>query len=281
MSEDEKTRFDEAMTKYLHARVSRAQLLAGAGAAAAAGLALPSLANAQATSPESVQDIINIADTAEHLAITLLTAAVGAASAIGLSGLILIVVQAALTEEVYHSKFLESAGAKTLTDTFTVPDPKILTDFTTFFNTVQALETAFVAAYMAGVREFTGLNQPSLAKYAYEIGAAEAEHRTLARAALALGNGTVAGNSADDPPNNLAFEQNLFNTVADAAAALQSDGFIGGSGATATFPGFSAALTAAGSVAAQVMNTVPTNATTPTAAYAVREGGNPRLIGRR
>ncbi|HZU11543.1 MAG TPA: ferritin-like domain-containing protein [Chloroflexota bacterium] len=262
MSEEDMTRQRQGMQTYLTARVSRAKLLATLGAGTIAAAGLPSLASAQ-SSTETVQDIINIADTAEHLAITLLTAAVNNASTLGISGLVLDVVQAALVEEVYHAEFLESAGAKTLTDTFTVPDPKILTDFTTFFNTVQTLETAFVGAYLAAVGEFTSLNQPTLAKYAFEIGAVEAEHRTLARAALALAS---SSNTADVPPNNVAFESRPFNTVGDAAKALQTAGFIGGSGTQVTYPGTSAALTAAGAMASAVMNQTVTNAT-PTRAY--------------
>jgi len=250
------------MQSYLAARVSRARMLAilGGGAALAAGL--PKIASAQS---ETVQDIINIADTAEHLAVTLLTGAVQSASAIGLSGLVLDIVKAALAEEQYHADFLESAGAKPLTDTFNVPDPKILTDFTTFFNTVQALETAFISAYIAAAGEFTGLGQPTLAKYAVEIGAVEAEHRTLARAALALAS---SSNTSDVPPNNVAFESAQFSTVSAAAAALQSLGFIGGTGIVVSYPGRDAALAAAGSIAGNVQNTTVTNAVT-TRAYPV------------
>lgn len=260
MSEEQLTGNNQGMRRYLEARVSRAQLLAAIGAGALL-TAAPGVASAQAT-PESVQDIINIADTAEHLAVTLLTAAVNNAGTLGISGLVLDIVKAALAEEVFHAAFLESAGAKTLTDTFTVPDPKILTDFTTFFNTVQALETAFISAYEAAVGEFTDLGQPTLAKYAFEIGAVEAEHRTLARAALALN-----GNSADVPPNNVAFEAKQFATVGDAAAALQKLGFIGGTGAQVTYPGASQALSAAGSIVSQVMVQTPSDVSVPTAAY--------------
>ncbi|MGH2448917.1 MAG: ferritin-like domain-containing protein [Chloroflexota bacterium] len=259
MSEDGSTKFENSMRRYLTARVSRAKMIATVGAGVAA-VAVPSLAGAQTTStPESTQDIINIADTAEHLAITLLNAAVGAKGALGLSGLTLDVVEAALAEEVYHSMFLESAGAKTLTDTFTVPNPAILTDYSTFFTTVEGLETAFVAAYMRATEEFSAGGNQSLAQYAYQIGSVEAEHRTLARAALALGNGTVPGNSADVPPNNLAFESDLFGTVADAAKALEADGFIGGSGTQVMFPGFATALATADGPGSMVTNTKPTS----------------------
>lgn len=258
---EETTTTQHPMQSFLVARVSRARLLATLGGGAALAAGLPQLARAEAT--ETVQDIINIADTAEHLAVTLLYGAVQNAPTLGLNGLVLDIVKAALAEEQYHAAFLESAGAKTLTDTFTVPDPKILTDFTTFFNTVQALETAFVGAYLAAVGEFTSLGQPTLAKYAFEIGGVEAEHRALARAALALAS---SSNTSDVPPNNVAFESAPFATVADAAAALKSLGFIGGTGTQVTYPGGAAALTAAASIAGSVQNTTVTNAV-PTRAY--------------
>jgi hypothetical protein len=248
---DEKTdQFGGALRQSLQGPMSRARLLAGVGAGVALA-AVPSVAGAQTPATETVQDIINIADTAEHLAVTLLYGAVQNASTLGLNGLVLDVVQAALAEEQYHADFLEAAGAKTLTDTFNVPDPKILTDFTTFFTTVETLEAAFIAAYMRASYEFSVMGNAQLAQYAMEIGGVEAEHRTLARAALAL-----AGTD-NDPPNNLAFESDLFTSVADAAKALEMLGFIGGSGPAVTYPGRSAALSAAGAMATAVTNQTP------------------------
>ncbi len=261
MSEDGTVRFERAMLDYLQAKVTRARMLKATGAGFAVAM-LPHVAGAQ-TSSESVQDIINVADTAEHLAITLLNGAINS-TALALTGLNLAIIKAALAEEQYHADFLEGAGAKTATDTFTVPDPKILTDQPTFFNTLVTLETAFVAAYMAAVREFTGLGHPELAKYAYEIGGVEAEHRTLARTALAM-----AGQTSDSPPNNKAFETNMFMTVGQAATALGTLGFIGGTGAQVTYPGRATALSTAGVQATAVMNQVPQNISVPTAAHAL------------
>lgn len=249
---DNATREQEiGLHRHLGARVSRARLLAVAGAGAAA-LAVPSLTRAQTAPTESVTDIINIADTAEHLAVTLLTAAVGNAGQLGLTGVLLAVVQAALAEEQYHADFLESNGAKPLTDTFTVPDPKILTDPTTFFSTVEAAETLFIGAYMAATREFSQMGNATLAQYAYQIGGVEAEHRVLARAALAL-----TGHNNDLPTNNLAFENDVVYTVADAAKILTNLGFIGGKGAQVTYPGRAAALAAAQPILASVTQTSP------------------------
>src|SRR5690242_17410727 len=107
------------LSRYLRTQVSRAQLLAAAGAGVAAAMA-PNLVGAQSTpTTEATQDILNIADTAEHLAVTVLTAAVNNASTLGLNangGVLLAVIQAALAEEQYHADFLEANGAKPLTD---------------------------------------------------------------------------------------------------------------------------------------------------------------------
>lgn len=275
MTESQRGTFEEGMREHLYNRVSRARLLQAAGAGLALAVAGPAAARAAGTgsapaisfpyypqvpgtyTPENIVDILNIADTAEHLAITFLTAAIGNAGTIGLSGLILDVVQAALAEEVYHAKFLEAAGASALTDSFSVPDPKMLTDFTTFFQTVEIAESIFIAAYMAATREFAELGQPTLAKYAYQIGAVEAEHRTLARAALALGK-SLPG---DIPPNNKAFETDLFLYVRDAAIVLSDLGFLGKGAVKAAFPGEAAGLAAAGAMARAVIQTTPNNAT--------------------
>lgn len=253
MSEEGNLQADLVMRPYLQKRVSRARLLAGAGAGALLAV-LPGAGFAQTTTTESVQDIINIADTAERLAVTVLTAAVKNASQLGLSGILLAFVQAALAEEQYHADFLEANGAKPLTDTFTVPDPKILTDQKTFFHTIEAAETLFIGAYMAAVREFTDLKQPVLAKYAYQIGAVEAEHRAHVRAGMAL-----TGDTTGVPPNNKAFETNVVATVGDAAKQLQTLGFIGGSGTQVMYPGRAAALQAAAPMLGAVLETTPNN----------------------
>jgi hypothetical protein len=205
--------------------------------------------------PERLQDIMNVAQTAEHLATTLVNAAIQNASKIGLTGLVLQVIQAALAEEVYHVQFLASMGATPLTDTFTVPDPKILTDFTTFFRNLEVLETICNAAYLTATREFAELGQPLLAKFAYQAGSVEAEHRVLARAALAL-----QGNSLYVPPNNKAFETDYFLYMRDVVAALTGLGFIGGSGTSVAFPGTTSALANAGAVASLVVQKLPNNA---------------------
>lgn len=227
------TAIEEFSTK----RISRRTLFKGAGAIGLAVVVAPEIDFASAgklrlaaAASETVTDIVNIAATAEALAVTLLGGAIDSAMKGNydkkLPAPVVAIFQAARSEEQYHLNYLESAGAKPLTQTFTIPDPKLLTSTSTLLTTVVKLEAAFVAAYMAAAREFAAMNHTDLAKVAYQIGCVEAEHRVLANYAL----GTR-------PANNLAFEQNLFGNVGQAASTLKSLGFIGGSGTKVSFPG--------------------------------------------
>jgi hypothetical protein len=187
----------------------------------------------QAVACESLQDIINIAVTAEAFAVTALGGALDNAA----KGLLALnaeqqqTLRAARAAERAHYDFLIGAGAKPLTTTFTIPDPKILTDVPTFLGTLVTLEEAFIAAYLAAAQEFALLGQAKYAQVALQIGAVEAEHRAGVRF-YAIQAGVLTGT-----PNDVAFEKALFASVGEAAAALQKLGFIGGSGAQVTFPG--------------------------------------------
>lgn len=215
----------------LAGRPNRRAFFKGA-AAAGAGLTLANmgLLRAAAQGSETVADIINVAATAEAMAVTLLGAALnGAAQYDGGKGLpapIVSVLKAAQSSEQAHYAFLTGAGAKPVTLTFNIPDPAIATSSTTLYQTIEKLESAFIAAYMAATKEFAAMRQSQLVKVALQIGAVEAEHRALARAA-----------QGDALPHNLAFEVGMFNAVGDAAAALKQLGFIGGTGTAVTYPG--------------------------------------------
>jgi hypothetical protein len=186
-----------------------------------------------AASCESVQDIINIAATAEAFAVTALGGALdnAAKGMLALNAEQQQTLRAARAEEQAHYAYLTGAGAKPLTTTFTVPDAKIVTDVPTFLKTLIMLEEAFIAAYMAAAQEFAILGQGRLVQVALQIGAIEAEHRAGARF-YAINAGILSGT-----PNDVAFEKALFTSVGQAAAALQSLGFIGGSGTQITYPG--------------------------------------------
>lgn len=212
---------------------SRVHFLKGAAVAAASlGLAAPTVALAGGSPnggmpagglmTESTQTILNIAATAEALAVTAfynvhVQVNRGMFSTAGVAipvATLVSVVRAILREEQDHYSFLLGAGAKPLLTSFTFP-PDILTSATAALNFVEQAETIFVAAYMAANREFASAGMAQLAQYAYQIGGTECEHRTLARAAL-----------GEMPPNNKSFETNLYGKVGDAAAALQKLGLL-------------------------------------------------------
>ena len=187
-----------------------------------------------AAQSEDVTTIINIAATAEAMAVTLLGAAIAGAAGYtnadgskGLAAPLVAILKAAQSAEQAHYAYLTGAGAKPLTTTFNIPDPKIATDTTTLFKTIEALETAFISAYEAAANEFSAMGNSALVKVALQVGAVEAEHRALAR--LAQG---------DSVPHNVAFESAQFATVGDAAKALMSLGFIGGTGTAVKYADF-------------------------------------------
>ena len=236
--------------RLLDARVSRRTVVKGAGAAGI-GLSLGAtnlslggasvlnrgsslrqvgLLRAVAAQDETVEQIINIAITAEALAVTLLGGAVASAEAgmydEPIPDLVVEILKAARAEEQFHYDYLAAEGAVPLTTTFTVPDPALLTSTSTLFTTLVALETAFVAAYMAAAYRFAELGQVELVKIAVQTAAVEGEHRVLANYVL----GTR-------PADNYAFYPNLFPSVGAAAQALIDLGFIGGSGTEVSYPG--------------------------------------------
>jgi len=204
-------------------------VLTAEGPAGADAQALQSVA----ATCESVQDIINIAATAEAMAVTALGGALDNAAngKLALNAEQIQVIKAARAEEQAHYAFLTSSGAKPLTTTFTVPDPKIITDVPTFLKTLISLEEAFIAAYLAAAQEFATLKQARLVQVALQIGAVEAEHRAGLRF-YAIQAGILSGT-----PNDVAFEKGLFASVGEAAATLKQLGFIGGSGPQITYPG--------------------------------------------
>lgn len=182
---------------------------------------------------ESIKEIVDIAITAEALAVTALGGAIASAEAgdLALSAEQIDVLKAARVAEQAHYDYLAEAGAEPLTNTFTIPDPAIVTDVPTFLTTIIALEEAFIAAYMAAAQLFVIRDQPGLAQIAVSVAAVEAEHRSHARF-YAIDAGLISG-----VPNDRAFEQAMFTSVGEAAAALQSLGFIGGDGQEITYPG--------------------------------------------
>ncbi|SRR5579884_629118 len=167
-------------------------------------------------SPDSIQTILNVAATAETLAVTFYKNVLNNADRLDLGNTARKDLQAALVEEAIHLAFLKKQGAKPLTTRFSFPYGwDTFHRFDRFIKTQQLLEAHFVAAYLAAVKEFAMLNRPDLALVASQIGGVEAEHRAVGRA---IGGMT--------PANNRVFETALLNKVSDAVTALKKNGFL-------------------------------------------------------
>lgn len=235
--------------------------LAAAGGVVGAGVFLAQqqqqgAAHAAATVPNivAIQNILNIAATAETLAVIFYTQVLEHADRLGLRPGTRLNIRAALIEEQLHLLFLNKQGAKALTQKFSFPfGRRTFEDLDKFLKVQQQLESAFVAAYLAGVKEFAQAGRPDLAQIAGQIGAIEAEHRVIGR---------VIG--AQFPANNEAFAPLLLNAVADAPAFLKGAGYL--SPVNGNMFSFRAASTRWGAITGlrpgQIMAT--TTMTTPT-----------------
>lgn len=172
------------------------------------------------SSPDSVQTIINIAVTAETLAVVFYTEVIAHANILGFSAAGLADIVAAQVEEELHREFLVKQGAQAVTTTFSFPHgANTFRNFDLFIRTQQWLEALFIAAYILAGKEFAMLGHPDLVQVAAQIGGVEAEHRAIGRAIGGL-----------RPANNLVFESVFINKVSDAANVLKNNGFLSPTG---------------------------------------------------
>lgn len=188
--------------------------LAMAGFAGAFGLGKAEAAHLN----DDPQTILNLAATAEALAVTFYYSAItGAQFSVDAEDVAYL--QAALDAEKYHYDFLTSAGGKALTGEFYVP-ATVLSSADTFIKTGLAAETAFVAAYLAATRVFADAGQGKLAATTAQHAASEAVHLSLIREIGGL------------LPNDLAVPAAIYYNVSDAVPTLApflkgGSGFIG------------------------------------------------------
>lgn len=194
----------------------RALLATAAGAAVAASV--PGIASA--ASSDSAMELGTAAVTAEALAVTYLSNLIkrgGHAFPTDVQN----VLKAANAAEQDHYTALHGLGFKPLTTKFWIPNvafnPKNAAPI------IEYLETIFVNAYLVGTTIFAGAGKSDYARYTVEIGAVEAEHRTLARG--------LQGKL----PDNLAFSSYTLKTVAEHVAAIEKLGI--GFGKQSSAPG--------------------------------------------
>lgn len=186
--------------------------LAGVGGAAAVGF--PNLLTTAFAATDSVPSIINAARTAEEIATTFYYQGVAGPRAANLGKVHdhnnLNYFQAALYQEYQHIQILSGAGAQTYVGNGTVYFPNAwFQNDGAYLSALDALETAFIGAYLAAIKSFAGLNQAGLAELAGEFLGTECEHRVLGRVT-----------SGSNPPNQWILEKASFATVGDAVPAL-------------------------------------------------------------
>jgi hypothetical protein len=201
------------------AKIAGATALGAAGARLfqpVAALAATGRAN-PAKNTDTLQEVINIAATAECLAVTLYYHALAAYSKLPdvNSQANQNYFQAAIIQEYYHLHYLKELGATPLATEFYFPDG-MFDDENVFFPTALTLEGYFIAAYLTASLDFSGAisskittPNPYALGFAVQVMGVECEHRAL------LG---VAGNIT--PPNNLILERYLLTAVQDAVPPL-------------------------------------------------------------
>jgi hypothetical protein len=274
MDEDQ-TMFTTTVRGHLHSKLSRAQLLLAAAGAGLTLAAMPGVAAAAGSAgtgsaerlefpfapqvpgtytPETIRNILNILVTMERFGV-----AVNVANLVGpidpkINPVQVSIQQASLVHNIVHVDFLESLGARPLTDIFTAGPVAPFTAAS--LKRTEVIITIYIGAFMTAAREFAELGQPLLVKWAFQQGARYAEERALARAMMAVQNVPDA-----NPPNNKSFETDLFVYVRDAYALLTKMGLFGGLPRRLEYPSREEALTLAGPIGAQVVQRVPNNAT--------------------
>lgn len=191
-------------------------------AAGVGGVGLASFAGAMGVSAaeggDDPQTILNLAATAETLAVTFYHAAITAAE-FDVDDEAVAYLQAALLAEKYHLDFLTANGGKSLTDKFFVPST-LLSDPGVFVQVGTTAETAFVGAYLAATRRFADLGIPRLAATTAQHAVSEGQHLALIRDIGGL------------LPNNLALPLPIYLDVSNAVPTLApflqgGQGFIG------------------------------------------------------
>ena len=179
--------------------ISRRSLLKaagiGTGAAALFATGLFGEAAAQAPAGDDPQTILNLAATAEALAITSFHSIITLSSFYGgLPAVYQNYLKSALSQEQAHFDFLVASGAKPLANKFFFPNG-ILENLGLYVFVTDVLEGVFIGAYLASVRRFAELGRPDLAWTAASVMGIEAEHKALNRAMGITQAGSATSNN--------------------------------------------------------------------------------------
>ncbi|HZT53741.1 MAG TPA: hypothetical protein VE995_05105 [Gaiellaceae bacterium] len=150
--------------------------LLGTAAGAAVSAAIPGIAGA--ANGDAVREVGTAAVTAEALAVTYLSNLIRT-SGHAFPPAAQSVLKAANAAEQDHYTVLHGLGFTPLTTTFWLPN--LAFNPRNAAAIIEYLESVFVNAYLIGTTVFAAAGNGDFARYTVEIGAVEAEHRTLAR----------------------------------------------------------------------------------------------------
>ena len=199
------------------AKIAGATALGSAGVGLLQPVAMQSAIAKTTGNSDTLQGILDIAATAESLAITFYYQALQ--NQAGLPNVNSAAnrnyFQAALIQEYTHLLYLTKLGGKPLQAAYHFPT-NMFTDETVFFPTSMLLEEYFISAYLAAAIDFSGAvssgittANPYALGFAVQVLGVECEHRALLN---------VAANV--NPPNDRLLEHALLKTVNDAVAPL-------------------------------------------------------------
>ena len=137
----------------------------------------------------------------------------------------LIVLTAAQCQDEQHYHVLLATGGLPIVDSFTLPE-QMVTDRTLLLVGILELKAISIAGYMALARAWAARGDVSQVEIAYQMGAVEAQHLSLAHALVGV-----------SPANDRAFARWLFADPAEAIDALHALDLLEGSGEPVPFPG--------------------------------------------
>ncbi len=216
MSEDKTTQSGSGVS-----RRNVLKTLGIGGSAAALSFGMADAVNAQ-TAGDDPQTIINLASTAEALAVTAFHSIITLSNFYGgLRPVYQNYLKSALTQEQAHFDFLVAAGARPLANKFFFPNG-ILENLGLYVFVTDVLEGTFIGAYLASVRRFAELNRPDLAWTSASVMGIEAEHKALNRAMGIdhAGNGAGSNDGVANSPTREPFEPATLFQVSQAVPTL-------------------------------------------------------------
>jgi hypothetical protein len=179
------------------------------------------------TDRDSLQSGLNALATMEAAAVTLLGVARqrDQDGELDLGDDAEVVLRAAQCQDEQHYHALLAAGGSPLADSFTIPE-QMVADRTLLLVGVLELKSIGIAGYMMLAREWAARGDLSRVEIAYQMGAVEAQHLTLAHALVGV-----------SPANDRAFARWLFADPAEAIDALNALDLLEGSAEPVPFPG--------------------------------------------